>query len=347
MWLKKMPVYIVSLCLILYASFVFLSSCSNGSKTAAEVRIAYFPNITHIQALVGISNGTFEEAFGDDIKVSYKNFNAGPAEIEAFFAGELDIGYIGPIPAVNGFAKSGGDIKIIAGASNAGAVLVARANSNVKSAADLADKKVAVPQFGNTQHLELLKILTDNDLKPAALGGTVSVIQAENPDIKTLMDKGDIDAAFVPEPWGTRLVNEIGAEIILDYDRILFDGQSPSTAVVIASGDFIENHPDLVETFLKAHIELTQYIINNQTEAAISANEKIEEITGSKLTEEILLAAFKKLIVTYDPSEKSIQNFIDIYIGEGFVDEVRDRNNICDLSALNKILKEKSLPEIK
>ena len=343
MKVKKILLYIVSLSLI----FLSAASCSsNTQETSSEVRIAYFPNITHIQALVGIAKGTFEDALGEDIKVSYKNFNAGPTEIEAFFAGELDIGYIGPIPAINGFSKSHGDIKIIAGASNAGAVLVAGAGSDIKSIGELAGKKVAVPQFGNTQHLALLKMLTDNDLKPTSSGGTVSVIQAENPDIKTLMDKGDIDAAFVPEPWGTRLINEIDAEIILDYDQILLDGESPSTAIVIVDSNFMKNNPDLVEKFLKAHIELTQYIIENQDEAAIIANEKIEEITGSKLKEEDLLAAFKKLIVTYDPSEKSIQSFIDIYIEEGFVDEVSNRNNICDFSVLNKILREKNLSEI-
>jgi len=335
----------ILVCVMLSIFYTFLPSCSS-EKTANEVRIAYFPNITHIQALVGISNGEFEKAFGEDIKVTYKNFNAGPAEIEAFFAGELDIGYIGPIPAINGFTKSNGDIKIIAGATNAGAVLVARSGSGIKSVGGLDGKKAAVPQFGNTQHLELLKILTDNNLKPSDKGGTVNVIQADNPDIKTLMDKGDIDAAFVPEPWGTRLINEIGAEIILDYNEILFDGEPPSTAVIIVRSDFMEKNPDLVETFLKTHVELTRYVIENQEEAALIANKKIEEVTGSKLKESDLFAAFNKLIISYDPSVKSIQSFIDIYISEGFVDDVKDKNNLYDFSLLNKILKNKNLPEI-
>jgi NitT/TauT family transport system substrate-binding protein len=344
--MKRIIYYFIILSVVL----LLLVSCSRNKDSVLEVRIAYFPNITHIQALVGISNGKFEEAlksYSDDIKVSYKNFNAGPAEIESFFAGELDIGYIGPIPAINGFSKSGGDIKIIAGASNAGAVLVARGGSNIKTVSELSGKKVAIPQFGNTQHLALLKILADNNLKAAEKGGTVSVVQAENPDIKTLMDKGDIDAAFVPEPWGTRLINEIGAEIILDYDQILLDGKSPSTALIIVSTEFMKKNPDLVEKFLEAHIELTQYIIENQDEAAVIANEQIERITGSKLKEEDLLSACKKLIVTYDPSVKSIQSFIEIYISEGYVDEVRNRDNIFDSSILNKVLKNKNLDEVK
>lgn len=349
MKLKKILLYTVILSLIFLALPLYLTSCDkiNNTGSATEVRIAYFPNITHIQALVGISKGTFEETFGSNIKVSYKNFNAGPAEIESFFAGELDIGYIGPIPAINGFSKSDGDIKIIAGASNAGAVLVARTGSNIKSVSELSAKKIAVPQFGNTQHLVLLKVLTENNLKPSSSGGTVDVIQAENPDIKTLMDKGDIDAAFVPEPWGTRLINEIGAEIVLDYDKILLDGESPSTAVVIVSSEFMKKNPDLVEKFLQAHVELTQYIIENQDAAATVANEQIEKITGSKLKEEDLISAFKKLIITYDPSVKSIRSFIDIYISEGYVDEVKNRDNICDFSILNKILKDKNLDEVK
>ena len=338
---------ILACSIVLIVVLTLLVSCSQNKNGNLEVRIAYFPNITHIQALVGISNGKFEEALGDDVKVSYKNFNAGPAEIESFFAGELDIGYIGPIPAINGFSKSDGDIKIIAGASNAGAVLVSRSGANITNVAELSGKKIAIPQFGNTQHLALLKILTDNNLSPADKGGTVTVIQAENPDIKTLMDKGDIDAAFVPEPWGTRLINEIGAEIILDYNQILLDGETPSTAVIIVSTKFMENHPDLVEKFLKAHVELTQYITEKQNEAAVIANEQIEKITGSKLQETDLFSSFEKLIITYDPSVKSIQSFIDIYINEGYVDEVKNRDNIGDFSILNKVLKDKNLDEVK
>jgi NitT/TauT family transport system substrate-binding protein len=108
----------------------------------------------------------------------------------------------------------------------------------------------------------------------------------------------------------------------------------------------MEKNPELVEAFLKAHVELTHYIIENQEEAAIIANAQIEKITGSKLKEEDLLAASEKIIVTYDPSEKSIQSFIDIYVSENFVSEVKDRHNICDFSALNKVLREKGLAEI-
>lgn len=57
-------------------------------------------------------------------KVSWTSFNAGPAEVEAVFAGEIDLGYIGPVPALSANAKSNGEVKIISNVTNAGAVLL-------------------------------------------------------------------------------------------------------------------------------------------------------------------------------------------------------------------------------
>nr|WP_304519337.1 ABC transporter substrate-binding protein [Clostridium estertheticum] len=90
----------------------------------------------------------------------------------------------------------------------------------MKNLKDLSGKKIAVPQFGNTQDLTLRKILSDNGLKDKTKGGTVEVRQAANADILALLQKGDIDAALVPEPWGSRLIKEKSANIILDYKDV-------------------------------------------------------------------------------------------------------------------------------
>ena len=130
---------------------IILCGCASAPSSNI-IRIGYFPNITHAQAVIGIADGTFARALGDGVKIDAKVFNAGPSAIEALFAGQLDLAYIGPNPAINGYVKSKGEaLRIIAGATSGGAVLVVRADAGITSPADFRGKKIATPQLGNTQ----------------------------------------------------------------------------------------------------------------------------------------------------------------------------------------------------
>ena len=322
-----------------------LFGCAKPASENTAVRIAFFPNITHAQALIGSakdSSGSsrFEQAL-EGCTVTYQDFNAGPAEIEALFAGEVDIGYIGPVPAINGFVRSGGDVVIISGAANGGAVLVARDGTNITSVADLAGKKVAIPQLGNTQHLSLLQLLSSNGLATTSAGGTVDVYAVANSEIKSLMQTGDIDAALVPEPWGARLLREVGAKLVLDYNQIWLDGNY-STAVVIVNKDFLTAHPDLVEKFLQAHADITAYINQNPEEAMATANARIQELTGAALDPEVLSEAFSRIAFTTDPARESVEAFIDLSIEQGFIEACDNREALFSLDMISAVNTETS-----
>ena len=324
-----------------------LSGCSKNTADInnGKVRIGHFPNITHSQALVGRGNDQFQKALGESNVIEWKTFNAGPAEIEALFAGELDIAYIGPGPAINGYTKSKGDLQIIAGATNAGAILVTRKDLVLTSAAELSGKRVAIPQFGNTQDLSLRNILQANGLKDTTKGGTVEIRQADNPDIKTLLDRGDIDAALVPEPWGARLVSEVKANVLLDQKQVWRDGNY-TTAVVVARTQFIKDHPDVVEKILRTHVELTTYINQNPEQAKEIINTQIKELTGKPLAKEILDSAFSRVMVTNNPEKDSIVDFVKLSVDAGFLKSTPDLKNLFNFKILNKVLKEKGLKEI-
>ena len=337
---RKINIFLISVFTITIA----FSGCKQSN--ANTIRIGFFPNLTHSQAVYGYVNGDFEKAFGEQYQIKWQSFNAGPSEIEAMFAGEVDIGYIGPIPAINGYIKSNGDLKIIAGATLNGAMLVTRKDLIINDVKALSGCTIAVPQFGNTQHLCLLNLLSANGLRTVEKGGNVRVIESSNPDTKTLMDKGDIDAALVPEPWATRLVNEIGVNILLDSDEV-WDNGDYSTAVIIVSTKFYEKNKDLVELFLKTHIEITEYINEHPEDAMIKINDKIGDLTGSKLSNSVLQTAFPNIIVTYDPNVLSVDKFMTIYQSEGFVKNIPDRNKLYDFEILNKLLRDKNLDEIR
>lgn len=306
------------------------SAGQEGGGTKAEktdVRVAFFPNITHTQALVMKNRKTLEEKWGDSCNVTWTSFNAGPAEMEAIFAGEIDLGYIGPVPALSANVKSNGDVKIISNTTNAGAVFLKRKDSGIDSLADLSGKKIAVPQMGNTQHLCLLSILSDEGLKTVDAGGDVTVNASSNADILNLIDNGSVDAALVPEPWGTTIENNGNAEILLDYNEVFLGGDYP-TAVVVASQDFIEQHPDLVKQFLEAHEEATLYINQNMDEARSIVNKEIEETTGKAIDEEVIKNAFTRMTVDTALNKAAIMKFAEISKNEGFISEVPEESDV-------------------
>jgi len=324
-----------------------LGGCSNNTaeQTTTKVRIAYFPNITHSQALVGRATGQFQTALGQSNEIEWKVFNAGPAELEALFAGEVDIGYIGPGPAINGYTKSKGDLQIIAGAMDAGAILVTRKDVVLQNVGELSGKRVAIPQFGNTQDLSLRSILHENGLQDTTKGGTVEIRQADNPDIKTLLDQGEIDAALVPEPWGARLISDVKANVLLDEKQVWRAGNY-TTAVVVANTKFIKDHPDIIEKFLRTHVELTAYINANPEQGKEIVNSQIKELTGKPLAKDILDAAFDRVIVTNNPEKESIAEFVKLSLTAGFIKTAPDLNDLFNFTILNKILQEKGLRQI-
>lgn len=331
---------------LLFVIIAFTTACNakTQSKNTA-VRIGFFPNITHSQALIGKAQGQFQKALGEKNKIEWKQFNAGPAEIEAMLSGQIDIGYIGPGPAINGYARSNGEIQIIAGAADAGAILISRKDLKIKNLKELSGKKVAIPQFGNTQDLCLRAILKENGLKDTTKGGTVEIVQAENPDIETLLDRGEIDAALVPEPWGSRMIKEVNANVVLDYDSILNNGNY-ATAVVIARKEFIKEHPDIVEKFLKTHVQLTDFINNNREKAMEIVNSQLNELTKKPLSEDVLTSSFNRLKITYDPEKNSVTDFVNLSLETGFLKQKPDLKELFNLDILNKILKEEGRPQI-
>lgn len=303
------------------------SASESGSKKKINVRIAYFPNITHTQALVMKNQKTLEEKWKDTCNVKWKSFNAGPAEIEAIFAGEIDLGYIGPVPAISANVKSNGEVKIISNATNAGAVLLRRKDSDIQSIKDLAGKKVAVPQIGNTQHLCLLDLLHNNGLQTSDKGGDVRVSASSNADILNLIDNANVDAAFVPEPWGTTIESKGNADILLDYDEVFMNGNYP-VAVVVVSYDFSQEHPDIVKEFLKCHEEATLYINENGDRAQEIVNKEIEAVTGKAIETSILKSAFNRMKIDTTVNQEAIMTFAKLSKEEGFIGMVPEEEDV-------------------
>jgi NitT/TauT family transport system substrate-binding protein len=312
------------------------------------LRLGYFPNITHAPALVGVKDGTFKQELGELVTLETKTFNAGPSVIEALFAGEIDISFIGPNPAINGFVQSKGEaLRIIVGATSGGALLVVRPEANITTAKDFANKRIATPQLGNTQDVALRAWLQDNGLKAKEQGGNVTVLPTENATALTLFQKGEIDGAWVPEPWATRLVQQAGGKVFLDEKTLWPEGRFVTTHVIVRT-EFLEKNPDVVESFLRANIKVIQGINANPENAKATTNAAIKEITNTALPQDVIDAAWKNLEFTWDPVANSLKTSADNAFALGFLGLKKpDLAKIYDLSILNKVLEAQKLPDAK
>jgi NitT/TauT family transport system substrate-binding protein len=326
---------------------VTVGVCVAASFGQTVVRVGAFPNITHPQAMVGKNEGWFEKALGSGVKIDWKSFNAGPSAIEALFAGALDITYIGPNPAITGYVRSNGEaLRVVAGATSGGAALVVRNESGIQKPEDFHGKRVASPQMGNTQDVALRAWLKAHGMKSADKGGDVMVMPMANPDQLTLFQKKELDAAWAPEPWATRLIKEGNGRLFLD-ERDLWPKGQFVTAHIIVSTKFLREHPDVVKNFIRAHVELTEWISGHLPEAKKMLNDQIQKETGKALSQGLLDEAFGRLQVTYDPLRSSLLNSAHSAFEAGFLGKTMpDLSNLYDLSLLNQVLAEKKLKAV-
>lgn len=317
-------------------------------KGKIVVRIGYFPNVTHAQAVIGLATGAFQKALGPDAVIDPYVFNAGPSAVEALFAGTIDFTYIGPNPAINAYVKSKGEaVRIVAGACSGGAALVVRADTSIKAINDFRGKRIATPQLGNTQDVAARRWLKEHGLTPKEKGGDVEVIPMKNPDQLTLFLKKELDAAWAVEPWASRLIEEAGGKLFLD-ERSLWPNGQFVTVHILAGTKFLREHPNLLKKWLKAHVELTQWINAHKEEAKGVLNAEIERLTGKRLGKDVLDGAFARLHVTYDPIKNSLFTSGQWAYELGFLGKGKaDLSGIYDLSLLNEVLKGKGLEPIK
>ena len=337
---------IIAIVIVLSLTSHPLTQSQSLSEKSGILRLGYFPNINHAQAVIGVGNGDFQNALGD-VKIESQVFNAGPAAVEALFANRIDVAYVGPNPAINGYIKSDGQgLKIIAGVSSGGAVFVIRNDSGITTVHDFAGKKFASPQLGNTQDVALRSYLLKNGYKTSENGGNVTILPAATSDIVTMMSKKDIDGAWVPEPWGTILVKQANGKIFLD-ERDLWPNGKFATALIVARTDYLKSHPDIIQKLLEAHVKETVWINNNKDESIKDFNIQLQKITGKTIPNDVISDAFTRMDITYDPVKssvsKSAQNAFDL----GFLgDKKPDLSNIFDLSILDKVLQAQNLSVI-
>ena len=347
------------------ASLVAMAGCSSddgesdaandASPAAAEeittLRLGYFPNFTHAPALVGVQQGVFKDALAEqELTVTPTIFNAGPDAITQLFAGSLDISYIGPNPTVNGYVESGGDgVRVIAGAASGGAALVV--NPDITSPEDLNGKTLATPQLGNTQDVALRYWLKQEGLASAEEGGEVNIAPQSNSEGLTAFAAGQIDGAWVPEPFVSQYLDQ-GAEVLVN-EADLWPGGDFVTTNVIVRTEFLEEYPEVVDAFLDAHVQALELIKKDPATAKQNVNDALQALTGSPIDTKILDQAWSQVTFTADPLPTTLVESAAHAIDVGLLDtstlseEDQEFTRLYELDPLNAALKRAGLEQVK
>lgn len=321
---------------------VGLAACSRADRDtepaanadkgpAAELRLGYFPNVTHAAALVGLDKGLFSKELGTDTKLVPTKFNAGPEAVGALLGGSLDATFIGSGPAINAYAKSNGEaVRLIAGATTGGAQLVAR--PSITKPSDLAGKTVVTPQLGNTQDVSLKKWLSQQGLT-----GKVKVTNLENAQTLDAFKQGKVDAAWLPEPWSSRLVLDAGAKVLVDEASLWPDGKFPTTVLIVRTA-FLREHPQTVKALLTGLVSATDYATTDAADAKTAVNAQLKTLTGKALKPDVIDRAFANIKLTTDPVSSTFPQLAKDAVTAGVAKEPADVAGFADLGPLNEVL---------
>jgi NitT/TauT family transport system substrate-binding protein len=307
----------------------FVTTPPSVALAGDTVRVGHFPNVTHVQGLVAhhlsrTGRGWFEQRLGPDVKIEWYIYNAGPSAMEAILADSIDLTYVGPSPALNAYTKSNGEeIRIVSAAAAGGAALVVQGDSGLKQPSDFRGKIIATPQLGNTQDIACRAWLATGGLKITQTGGDASIIPTPNPDQLALFKSKKLDAVWTVEPWVSRLEHDADGKVLVE--------QSKDSITVLVSGvKFLKRKRDLAAKFVKAHRELTEWIVAHPDEAKQMVRQELAEETKAQVAVDLIAQAWKRIVLTNDPSLDEYRHFVADAQRAGFIRSAPDLSRLIE-----------------
>ena len=297
---------------VIVAIAITITSFSDSDQINQDkIRVAFFPSIGHIIPIVGLEEKIFEKGIGEEKQIETKLFDSGPQVIESIFSGSIDIAYVGPGPSINGFLKSDGkDIKILSGAASGGVSFIIQPNSGLESLENFDGKRIASPQISNSQDISLRHYLESHGLKSVEKGGTVFVLNISNPDINTLFAKGDIDGAWVPEPWATILVQELDGIRLFNEEK-LWPNEEFASVLLIVRTKYLENNPETVQKWVESHEKTVTWINSTPNKSKSLFSNFLIDYMGKSLPTKIIDESFSNISITSDPIKNSVIVFAE------------------------------------
>lgn len=343
-----------SLGLIITLVFVLvLSACGGNNSTtnkttdngttkkeAVTVKLGIFKNVTHAAGYIALEKEFFQKQLGDNVKIEVQAFDNGSDFSTAIATGQIDLGYVGPGPSTNQFLKSK-NFRVISGADNGGAVLVAGKDSGVTTVKDLVGKTIAIPTKGSTNEISLRLLLEQEGVKVTSDKTGAQIVARAPSDTLIALRQNEVQATLIPEPWGTQIEQEGIGKVIVDWDQIPPNNGDYPLVILVASDKFIKDHRDLAKAAIKANNEAIDFINANPDEAYKLINNRLSELSGKGLEIDLIKAALSHMRLTSDVSKEAIEEMAKVSIEAGYIKDTTvdtlDLSEFLDLSLLEEV----------
>lgn len=305
---RRHLVVCVALIIGLCASLA-LAGCGTSAKTSKVVKVGYLRNDLHELAYYVASQKGYYKDQGLDVREGGV-FNAGPEEMSAFSAGQLDIGFVGTAPVMTFAGQGMADVKIVAQANMGGSSIIVRPGLDAPDVAALKGRTIAIPGNATVQDF-LLRMALE---KAGVDQSEVRIIVVKPPEMLPALASGQIDAAVAWEPYPTMAVAQGSGRVLETSEKIW---SHHPCCMVIADAKFLDENPDVVKRFVAAHVKATQYIQKNQLEAGDMAH----LFTGQDTA--VARAAIKSIEFGFRPDIKKLEQYATFMSQAGVI---KDKN---------------------
>lgn len=286
-----------------------------------EIRIAQQYGVSYLPTLIMENQKLVEKharAAGlGDVKVTWLQFAGANVMNDALLSGSLDIASAGAPPAITMWAKTKGEVKLVA-AMNSMPNLLNTRNPSVKSIRDLTDKdKIAVPAVKVGFQPVLLQMAAAREFGEANVFRLDPLtVSLAHPDalIAVTSGKGEINAHFAAPPFAQTELKTPGVHTILNSYDVL--GGPATFNVLYGTKKFHDANPKLYGAFIQAFQEATD-IINRDKKAAAHTYLKLSNSKTDTLEDTLLVLNDPQVIYTLAP--QNINKYSDFLFKIGTI----------------------------
>ncbi|MCV2394332.1 ABC transporter substrate-binding protein [Actinotalea sp. M2MS4P-6] len=281
---------------------------TSSTPETVALSIGVIPILDVAPIYLGIEQGFFAD---EGLDVTLETAQGGAAIVPGVVSGQFQFGFSNVVSLL--LAQSNGlDIKVVASGvastgedgADFGAVLVPE-GSDIQSAADLAGKRIAVNTLQNINTTTINKVVSDAGGDPS----TIEYVELAFPDIVPAIVAGDVDAGQVVEPFLTIGQGQGLRQVVSNYAAT---DPNLEVGAYFTSGDYIAQHPDVVERFTKAMNTSLEYADANPdaARAILATYTSMDEATQQAVT----LPRWPTEIST-----ESVQLLADLAVQDGMI----------------------------
>jgi NitT/TauT family transport system substrate-binding protein len=289
-------------------------------KNSNLIKVAYIPCDHEAALLVAEARGIYKN---EGLNVRTMEMSTGSGIVSATASGDIDIGYVGIAPALQGISE-GIPIKIVGAVNLDGSGIVVNPKSNINNTTDLKGKKVATPGVSSIQQVLLLYQLAKYNLT----ANDVDITSVDIFMIPSTLASNKVDAYIAYQPFVSLAPYRNMGNVLMYSDEIM---PGHPCCVIIARQDFIDQHPQELQKFLDIHKNSTEFVNTNLNETAQLIS---SELTTNPSLEEMSLPHVVFVSQVDSSFQEKVMNFMNVELQMGYLKKNMTREQIFDTQFL-------------